>query len=209
MGVKHIHLLDAPVSTKNYFQSIGRGIRLCSHRGMVEQSTVVYEYFSDLPERLVDTYDKCMETKAVIRDFIDKVRARLATITPTLATQPPLCSTPPPYVEYSNGSRVSIHELDTSTFAVEGIAGTAGGFAGDLLWLNGTPVREQRIQVRRSTTVEKGHGFKLWEQIGYRLKKIQCAILTHASSTCWRRCCNSAAKIWRVNCSMSSTSRSS
>ena len=172
MGVRHIHLFDAPVSTKNYFQSIGRGIRLCSHRGMTDQSTVVYEYFSDLPERLVDTYDKCVETKAVLQEFMGNVRSRLAAITSNVGDPDAFVFyTTPPYVEYSNGSRVSIPQLD-STFSVDGISGFVGGFAGDLMWLNGKEVQQQRIQVSANEVKawKSGHGFKLWEQIGYRVK---------------------------------------
>lgn len=69
-----VHLLDAPVSTKNYYQAIGRAVRFCSHAGMEDRRVRVYEYFATLPTSIPVEYKKCTGVEKVIDDAIATLR---------------------------------------------------------------------------------------------------------------------------------------
>ena len=67
-----VHILDAPVSTKNY-QAIGRAIRFCSARGMADRRVFVYEYFSSIPRLLESEYKLCVEASRVVEEAVRRL----------------------------------------------------------------------------------------------------------------------------------------
>ena len=149
MSVRHIHIFDAPVSTKNYFQSIGRGVRLCSSRGLPNDlwNTIVYEYFSTVPERMVNTYDKCSQAKLDALEIVQLFRNKLKTLlygdvhlsTPRMQDyvfylNPPVATQGDVRVSIASMGKdmdVEINkEMQSGDVVLE-------GFDGDLWWLNG------------------------------------------------------------------------
>ena len=69
-----VHLLDAPVSTKNYYQAIGRAIRFCSHGGMEDRRVRVYEYFATVPTPPAAKFQACSAAEAAIDDAMQRLR---------------------------------------------------------------------------------------------------------------------------------------
>ena len=68
-----VHLLDAPTSTKNYYQSIGRAIRFCSHTGMQDRRVRVYEYFATVPTPPAAKFQACSAAEAAIEDAVRRI----------------------------------------------------------------------------------------------------------------------------------------
>lgn len=74
-----VHLLDAPVGTKNYYQAIGRAIRFCSHRDMSDRRVRVYEYFTALPVPEAKRFHDCYAAERAIDDAMTKLRQGYST----------------------------------------------------------------------------------------------------------------------------------
>ena len=127
-----VHLLDAPVSTKNYYQAIGRAVRFCSHTGMPDRSVRVYEYFSVLPQPIAQRYKQCASAEKIIDAAMERVRGKYS-------------------VEEARGLAFHVHRpkadgtpLDSLDLVTGALAPRIpdgymelSGFAGDLVVLNG------------------------------------------------------------------------
>ena len=125
-----VHLLDAPVSTKNYFQAIGRAIRFCSAKGMRDRRVFVYEYFGTVPVPLEQAYAECMASANQVERALDYLHEKFGGSRPSFHLTPPpsrgflsRASTPPPKRSLPNRRGAP------ST--------TSEGFQGDLGALNG------------------------------------------------------------------------
>ena len=78
-GVKHIHILEPPVSAKDYLQAIGRAVRFCSFAGIPkpEWKVRVWEYFGMMPARFAKDEDEegssCANALQTVHEHMQKL----------------------------------------------------------------------------------------------------------------------------------------
>jgi len=125
-----VHLLDAPVSSKNYFQAIGRAIRFCSAKGMDDRRVFVYEYFGTVPVPLPEAYEECFENAVRVELALDHLHEKFGGARAAFHLTPPTVA------------GVPLKSFDTSTKTIapkptKSAIYTFEGFQGDLGALNG------------------------------------------------------------------------
>lgn len=134
-----VHLLDAPVSTKNYFQAIGRAIRFCSAKGMEDRRVFVYEYFGTVPVPLKQAYMECVQNAEKVERALDHLREKFGGDRPVFHLTPPTVAGVPLTGFNTASKTISPAPSKSAVYHFE-------GFQGDLGALNG----------KRFVT-EKGH----------------------------------------------------
>lgn len=125
-----VHLLDAPVSSKNYFQAIGRAIRFCSAKGMDDRRVFVYEYVGTVPVPLPEAYKECFENAVRVEQALDHLHEKFGGARAAFHLTPPTVA------------GVPLTSFDTSTKTIapkptKSAIYTFEGFQGDLGALNG------------------------------------------------------------------------